>query len=457
MTGKHSPAPTHVGERAAPVSYLPVICLALIFFISSWNTRERPLVLFAVPVLMWLFYRSLRRPIPQPGAAAIIVGALVLLGYDMLSPRAVGQGQPDPNMINAYGRVINAVWIVFAVTVLYRVRKGLKLDWKWRAAIIAVAAILSAGLIVATPEPSIDVWHLHQEAGEALLSGDNPYSDIRVFASSDVGEEARIMTGYPYTPPNLLVFGTSAAATGDSRWLSLACWLGFLALFGTVRPQSPSGTALLLFLASQPAWHVVLEIAYTETVTLVLLAGAIVVWRNRRRLGPILLGLALASKQYLVVLAPMVLASRLVSIRSRLTVLISAVAATAVGFIWGVGDYLDAIVAYHLRVPPQDHSVSLYGVSYFFEIPFVIPSFVGLIASVVVGLVAARTARTPSQILIGAAAALGIGFFLATQAYVNYWFLVGSILALAFLLADPPGNEARIEVLDRSDSNAVNA
>ncbi|HEX6221377.1 MAG TPA: hypothetical protein VF115_09800, partial [Acidimicrobiia bacterium] len=261
-------------DRSTSGSYLPVIGLVLIFFIASWNTRERPLVLFAAPVLLWLFVKNLRKPIPQPSAAAIVVAALFLLGYDMLSPRAVGQGQPDGNLINNYARGMNTVWILFAATVLYRIRNRLDVGWRWRTAVIVVAAALSAGLIALTPEPGIDVWHLHQEAGDALFDGANPYADISVFASSDVGEEARLMTGYPYTPPNLIVFGSSAAITGDSRWFSLACWLGFLALFGTVRPRSSAGTALLLFLASQPAWHVVLEIAYTETVTLVFLAGA---------------------------------------------------------------------------------------------------------------------------------------------------------------------------------------
>lgn len=433
-------APNHAdSDKTAPSSFLPILALFLVFFISSWNTRERPLVLFAVPVLLVVFVRSLRRPVSGPSATAIVIAALALLGYDMLSPRAVGQGQPEGHMVDTYARVMNAVWIVFAGVVLYRIRKGLAVGWRWSVAIIGLAAVLSAGLIFVTPEPGIDVWHLHQEAGTTLFDGDNPYSDIAVFASTDeIVEEARLMTGYPYTPPNLFVFGGSAALTGDSRWFSLFCWLGFLALFAMLRPRSTVGTALVLFLASQPAWHVVLEIAYTETLTLLLLAASIVVWRKRETLGPILLGLTLATKQYFVVLAPMVLFAKLLPTKSRLIALGTAGLGAAVGLIWGAGDYIDAVVSYHLRVPPQSHSVSLYGLTYFFERPVLLPSAIGLVASIVIGVTSARSSRTRSQLLLGAAAALGTGFFLATQAYVNYWLLVGGILALAYLLADPP-------------------
>lgn len=420
------------------VTHLPVICTALVFFIASWNNSERIIVLIAAPLLVWLFVTYIRKPLQMPDAVPIVVAAVALLGYDLLAPRITGQGQPDHLVVDTYARFADLVWVLVAAALLYRLRKRGEINTMWRAGIVTIAAVLGAALIVVTPEPAIDVWHLHQQAGDAMFKGANPYADIGVPASFPADEDSDFMTGYPYTPPNLVVFGTSAALTGDSRWFSLACWIGFLALFAILRPGSPTGTALLFLLSSQPAWHIVLEIAYTESVTLLLLVGAVAAWKHRRVLGSILLGVALASKQYLVVLAPMVVAARILSIRERMYAMVAAAVAAAVGFVWGVGEYFDAVVAFHLRVPPQPPSVNLYGITHFLGTPIRTPAMLGVGLSILVGLVAARTARTPSQLLVGAAAALGGGFFLASQAFVNYWLLVGAILCLALLLADGP-------------------
>lgn len=437
-------AETQDDQRRPMVRIQPmtIMMVALIFFISSWYTSERPLVLIAVPMLFWLFVRNIKSPVPQPAARLVMIAALALLVYDMFNPRITGQGQPDLDAIDNYARMMNGVWIVIGAVVFSRVRSSRQTGVGWHVAILISAALVGAATILVTPEPEIDVWHLHQEAGNALFDGLNPYADIEVVASGKVGEEALVMTGYPYTPPNLAVFGTSAVATGDSRWFSLASWLGFLAIFSGLRPRTNAATALLFLVASQPAWQIILEISYTESVTLLCVAGALALWRGRRWLGPALLGVALSTKQYLVVLAPMVIGARIISVRDRVVTLAAAAVAVGVGVIWGVSEYVDAVLLYHLRVLPQDHSVNLYGIIRFFEGTWVPPAALGIAASVIVGLISARTAKNTSQILIGAASALGIGFFLAAQAFVNYWFLVGVLLTMALLYAESDTSDA---------------
>ena len=91
-------------------------------------------------------------------------------------------------------------------------------------------------------------------------------------------------------------------------WLAILAWAGAIGLSRS--PESDSGLAVALILATAPGWPLLWYSAWTEPLSWLLLLLAVLAWKRGSLISGILLGLALASKQYLVLLTPLLLLHR---------------------------------------------------------------------------------------------------------------------------------------------------
>jgi hypothetical protein len=161
------------------------------------------------------------------------------------------------------------------------------------------------------------------------------------------------------------------------------------------------------------------------------MAGAVLMWRTRWGSG-LNLGFALASKQYFVVTAPVVLLHRDEEWRRR-----SIVAAMVVISTIGAALSLDfeafwsAAVDFHMNTPPRQDSSNLLGLAGALGLSWSPPATVGLILGLAVAALAGWTSRSSRDFVLAMTCALAASFLVASQAFANYWFLLFGLSVLA--------------------------
>ncbi|MGA2498187.1 MAG: hypothetical protein ABSH20_10620 [Tepidisphaeraceae bacterium] len=189
--------------------------------------------------------------------------------------------------------------------------------WRWighasLAALIVSHLSLGAWVIRHTPGPHIDVWHFQQESCKALLDGKNPYAidmpnmygqDSFVYGR-ELQHEDRVLFGYPYPPLSLYMALPGYRLGGDVRYSQLAALAIAAALIALARPGILATLAAMLLLFSSRVFMVV-EMAWTEPFVIVLLAAVVFCACRFPRTVPYVLGLFLASKQYLIFAVPL--------------------------------------------------------------------------------------------------------------------------------------------------------
>ena len=395
-------------------------------------------------------------------SASMAAGGLALLGLVLKASHR----SSAPMLLPVAGLLI-AVFLVFArdsrVGPLPPVEFALRPFWeglimagvlalvlsglwkKWRTvgivAIVVAATVMTVVMTVVEwdSELGIDVYHAHRAAGAALLDGLNPYGPaVRVLDGSPNAAPGSVIVGYPYPPVVLLTYGVSAMLA-DPRLVSLLAWLVLLGWLGrmALRDERYSDVALafLVLLAAAPVWPVVLFTSWTEPVSLLLLVLAASLWRSRPILGAVLLGLALASKQYFVLLTPLLLLSPGFRRVKHLPLALGVAGATLLPFI-----LVDAVAFWEATVTniasigfrPDTQSVS--GLLAAVGVDLVLPVWVWLLVCFSFGIALARGLRSEGDLLLGVTLVLGVAF-LTGLAFPNYWFLVAGLGAAGVVLS----------------------
>lgn len=175
--------------------------------------------------------------------------------------------------------------------------------------LVAVVTAMGAWIIHATPQPHMDVWHAQTAGLEALWRGENPYraSYPLIYDTSDVYapgvvQGGRVQQGFPY-PPVTLYLDLPGYLAGDYRWSNLAAVALAAILIGFMRPGPIAPLVAGLFVL-HPRLLFVLESGWTEPTMVLLLAATVFCAFRWRWLVPVMLGLLVASKQYLLFAIP---------------------------------------------------------------------------------------------------------------------------------------------------------
>jgi hypothetical protein len=332
---------------------------------------------------------------------------------------------------------------------------------------VAIVLALSVGVLVLAVSVwfewsstlGSDVYHAHRLAGDAFKSRQNPYTDAVTFADGNPFTPSdRVIKGYPYPPVALSAYGLAGAFT-DPRLISAVCWLAFLGwlAFGAWKTERDDNSkvklSVLLLMALAPLGSEVWYMAWTEPLTLFFFLMAAVTWKRSHLWSGLLLGLALASKQYLIFLLPLLLLHRDQGWRRRS---MAALATAGVTLIAGLAPnpaaFVEATIGNLTGIGFRPDTQSLPGLANEFGFTFLLPNWLWVLLSLAAVTVLARSSVTRSGFMLRAGLGLGIAFLLGLS-FPNYWFLVAGLLAIGTALE--PADE--VELIPDRDQEARTA
>lgn len=342
------------------------------------------------------------------------------------------------------------LWAVLALACGVVAVFSARLPFRRLAVILALATLLvaSASILVPDWEPiaSSDVYRAHAAAGSALVAGENPYSDAVQFESGDPFKpEGTLVEGYPYPPPPLIGYGISSTFT-DPRLISFVSWVVFATALAVValRRRDRVGSVtlgVLVLVTTMPIWRMALFMSWTEPLSLALLAGSIVGIAKGRGWGWFVLGLALASKQYLVLLAPIALLYQ-TDDGKRPGWMSIGTAAVVAGFpaIFGAAGYYDAIIGHALDIGFRPDTQSINGaiaamggdsqIAAWLLVPFML----GVLWIFI-------RAKLPVEMLPAAGVVVLVVALLMTSAFPNYWMFVSALAGISAICAVPDNQD----------------
>lgn len=266
-----------------------------------------------------------------------------------------------------------------------------------------------------------------------MNDGGNPYAELNLTLEPR-STEGRLRQ-YFYPPVTLGWYAGWTSILGDPRWASLIAWLitlliGSVAATKAARPQL--GIALLAFVAVQPGWFLLLTGSFTEPLAAMLIAASMAALSRCPTLAAVLLGLALASKQHLSLVVPMVLLAWWAVDRTRaMTMGVVALGAFSVGMAFGPDEYLKAVLLGPTLTTPNPDGVNLYALANAvgpeLSSPSLIPVLAAILLSVMVGRQPIRTGWPARQIAIIMATFL----FLIPFAIWSHWMIVTLLMTIA--------------------------
>jgi hypothetical protein len=303
---------------------------------------------------------------------------------------------------------------------------------------IVVIAFFALGTwIIQHTRPGIDVLVYQRDASAALLHGTNPYA--MTFADpyegqrpqwfgSGLAHDGRLWFGYPYMPWCLWMDLPGQLIAGDVRCAHLAALAvgGLLIGYARGTPVSFGAAALVLFMSRT---MLVVCLAWTEPFVVLPLAGVLLCATRAPRWTPWVLGLFLASKQYVPLCAPLMLllCPRPWKIRDVLVfagkALIVAAIVTLPLVLWNPRAFWHSAVTVQLMAPFRPDALSfLASGADPAHPPSAVWAFVAMAATM--GLSLWRAPRNAAG-FCGAVAFSFLTFFAFNkQAFANYYYFV---------------------------------
>lgn len=306
---------------------------------------------------------------------------------------------------------------------------------------LVLTGLAFAGVIVGSA-PTIDVWVIFQQVANGLLHGVNPY-DMSFTGVPD----GQTSTCFNYLPVTFLVTGPSRWLFGDVRWLEAACLLGTGALLTrhAVRQGSGRGRiALAALVALTPGALLVAQQAWNEPILLLgIVASAVLMERGRWNWAMVPFGLALATKQHLVLLLPLLLLLPKFGWRRVLGTVGVAVAVSLPWVVANPARFTSCTASFFLGEQAPVKSLSIYRL---LPAPIQLPVLVvGLVLAF--GLALSRCPRTPAGFLVSAGTVFAVFDLLNKQTFVNQWWLAATLLVSGIVL----GGRTLVETADEQE------
>ncbi len=420
-TAPPGPAPPSVARRASLGS--AVLLISAVVLLSGTAIHRTyyaditvPLTVLAGLILVGLMLGGAYR---RPPTWAIVLSGLLAVATLAVAP--------------PLQYVISNDWLIVGVLVLAvasAVPALLPLVRAESAGPVAATglAVASAGyaLVVLGSTPGIDVWELLQGAARGLADGRNPYE--LTFPDSPPGQ---VRDCFTYLPATMLLTAPGVWLGGDARWAEVGLLVSAGALLcWQVRAHGAVRLGLALLVVVLPASAYLVQQAWTETVLLpALVATAVLADRGRTGWAAVAFGVALAAKQHVLLLAPLLLVCRLRA-RDLAAVAGTAAALTLPWLLANPTRFRDCTVTLFLAIPPRPDSLSLW-------LHFPEPARLPLLAVALLAgyLLAWRFCpRTGGGLLIGCAVVLTTFGLINKQTFLNQWWLVGALVVAGLAL-----------------------
>jgi hypothetical protein len=287
---------------------------------------------------------------------------------------------------------------------------------------LVLAGLAFAGVIVGS-RPTIDVWVIFQQVANGLLHGVNPY-DMSFTGVPD----GQTSTCFNYLPVTFLVTGPSKWLFGDVRWLEAACLLGTGALLTRQVARRGSGRGqivLAALVALTPGSLLVVQQAWNEPILLLgLVASAVLMERGRWNWAMVPFGLALATKQHLVLLLPLLLFWPKFGWRRVLGTVGVAVAVSLPWVVANPARFTSCTASFFLGEQAPVKALSIWRL---LPAPTQLPVLiVGLVLAF--GIALWRCPKTPAGFLVSAGSVFAVFDLLNKQTFVNQWWLAATLL-----------------------------
>lgn len=329
--------------------------------------------------------------------------------------------------------------------------------------LLPMVPILVVFCLVTTtsPSPVIDVFSFQTGAADMLLRGinpyqvvyQNPYSDGSLYPSGQPDS-------FPY-PPMAFLSAVIGYLLGDVRWPLIACHVATaVLLWATARERKLPATEAVglagLFLC-MPQGPFLSEQAWTDpSVTLGLALMSLMLARRRADLALWAAGLALALKQTMIVLPPLLWGLwRRIPTRGLVALFCLSAVSYGLFLMWDADALFNDVVRFHMLTPFRPLSLTLSGYLVYFHEVGPLPGWASLIG-VVVGVGAslralgsdagAKDSPCDSHRVWRMYAGLSFTFLLtlalSKHAFMNYYYLVHFSLLTALIWSRIADREA---------------
>ncbi len=416
-------------------------CLSL-----TASSRQPTLAAAAAGVGLFLYMWSLRSQEPSSDSGSFRWAGIALIL--ILVVRFTG----TVNQFSEWEEMARPLWIglLIAAGALALVWGHKRIPRRLSIAAALLAVVFITGVMTVgewRSELGVDVYWMHREAGEALFDGQNPYTDaVRVWNGSPYAPEGSIVEGYPYPP---VVLGTYAVTANDldPRLVSSLCWFAVLAWMawhakGSGR-RADVAYSMFLLLAGAAVWPVVWYAAWTEPLSIGLILLTAIWWRSRPVWSAITLGLAIASKQYFIFLAPLLLLHKDESKKMRLMVSLGVATATLLmGLIPDTSAFVSATILNLSDLGFRPDTQSLSGLLAANDIEFYLSSLAWIALGLLLAVFASVRSHGVSDFVGRGGLIMGLAFFFGL-AFSNYWFLVMALIAVASIMSAEEESERR--------------
>ena len=325
------------------------------------------------------------------------------------------------------------------VTGICAVLAAAALASSWRRgphAAVALAAITytatAAAVVRLDPAPRIDVWYTLQGAADGLARFENLYEQVLV------GPPGR-MAAFTYLPWTAVALAPGRWLGGDVRWALVAVTLATAAVMLVLGGRrAPLAATLLLLL---PGTLTQVEQAWTEPLLLGCLAAAVLAVRRGVAWWAVLpLAVALASKQHVVLVLPVLAAWPRFGVRRTVA---TALAAGGLVLPWFVADpaamwhdTVELLVGFHpIRFADTAYIALMNETGV--EPPFWLTGAVVLGVLTTASVMVRRRDPGTEVVLRWCALVLFVASFVNKQAFYNQYWLVAGLVLLSWAAGRP--------------------
>lgn len=307
---------------------------------------------------------------------------------------------------------------------------------------LAIAAIV---MPFVSPKPHIDVWVYAKLGADHVLSGESPYG--KHYPDLYNGQ-FELTNGFVYWPVHTILFSINKFFVSDVRWILVLAHLFSLRLvYSFSKALKYNDTQALmhtLLWAAFPVTFFVIENSWVDVMSITLLiAHSTALFKGRLRTAGLLLGLIVASKQYMVFFPIFGLIYVVKKFNWKMGItytcysLLSALIVFTPFLVWSFDEFIKDTFLDLLTLGARDDALSW--VAYFikyhgFTIPgkytgiLYIVSFIGLI------IISSRQ-KIPSlnTYHFSSIVMYSIVFLFGKQAFCNYYYML-SIIVLMFAI-----------------------
>ncbi len=290
--------------------------------------------------------------------------------------------------------------------------------------LIAVVTWAGVAMILADPNPYIDVWYLLQAAAHGLSHGVSMYT-LTWFAPP--GQDANAFT---YLPGSALLLWPFYVFFGDVRYGELAALVLTSVLLIRARPGR-TGLILGCLVMLYPRAFTGIDFAWIDPlVVLEVGAAAYACTRGRLNLAVLALAAAFVTKQQAWLLIPLAAVWDQFGWRRTAYAVGGAVAFLLPWYLVAPSGFANGALLYNLRLPARHNSLSLFttAVMHHWQPSFALVPLATLAA---IALAVWRGTRDTSGFLLGAAMVEAVFNLANKQSFFNEWELAAGLALLA--------------------------